>query len=98
MESYVLCNSGGSAVSVDIELIGTVLDDPYLIVYSGTSIPSDPTMCLAVDDDSGTAALDSLVTSVPIPAGGAVTVVASSYEYVGSGYEYGAFDWVVTRL
>jgi hypothetical protein len=53
-------------------------------------------MCLAIDDDGGEVS-DSLITDVPIPAGGAITVAATSFDETDSGFAGGSFTLIITR-
>ncbi len=105
VEPLVFCNGSGAAASYRIRMEGTDSDssltlyDPFLVVYAGAGIPTDPLMCLAINDDEASGATyDSEVPSVSVAGGAAITVAATSYDYVGSGYESGTFRIVITRL
>lgn len=104
---YAFCNSDSAAHTYDFEMLAsdgpsgeTPLDDPYLFLYQGIGIPADPLQCLAVNDDIPDAltAKDSEILGVEVPAGGAITVVGTTYTFDPSdGTGMGYYILVVTN-
>ena len=98
--AYAFCNTSAQPATITFELLAqdgpngeAPLDDPYLVLYEGNGIPSDALQCLAANDDIPEAleTKDSEITSVVVPAGGAVTVVGTTYTFdptdgTGTGY------------
>jgi hypothetical protein len=103
-ETFTFCNSGAMG-SYDIALDGAdssatlTLDDPFLVVYSGATIPADVRACLAANDDWDIfTSLDSRVESVPVGAGASITVVATSFDLdAAAGYGVGTYELTITR-
>lgn len=97
---YAFCNNDTAPHTYDFEMLAqdgtsgeTPLDDPYLFLYEGVGIPADPLQCLAVNDDIPGAldAKDSEILGVTVPAGGAITVVGTTFTFdpndgTGMGY------------
>lgn len=97
---YAFCNKDSKPHTFDFEMLAqkgpggeAPLDDPYLILYDGQGIPADPLKCKAVNDDIPDAltSKDSEITSVEVPAGGAITVVGTTVTFspqdsTGQGY------------
>jgi hypothetical protein len=54
-------------------------------------------MCLAINDDGGWT-LDSEIPSVTVSPGQWITVAATTYDELGSGYEYGTYTLEITAL
>ena len=104
VSTYVFCGDGGSfrirLDGIDSATAALTLADPYLVVYAGPSIPTDPLQCLAINDDepAGAETLSSEITSVTVPAGTALTVAATSYYSIDSGDGTGTFQLTITRL
>tara|TARA_R110002096_G_scaffold143328_1_gene299084 strand:+ start:39862 stop:40491 length:630 start_codon:yes stop_codon:yes gene_type:complete len=98
--AFSFCNTDTVPHTFDFEMItddgpnGELpLDDAYLVLYTGQEIPSDPKACLAINDNIPKAlnTNDSEILGVTVPAGGAITVVGSAFDFapaddVGTGY------------
>jgi hypothetical protein len=98
--AYAFCNTDSAPHFFDFQMLAqdgpsgeAPLDDPYLILYDGIGIPADPLQCLAVNDDIPDAleAADSEILGSEVPAGGAITVVGTTYTFdptdgTGTGY------------
>ncbi|MBW2526933.1 MAG: hypothetical protein JRI23_22315 [Deltaproteobacteria bacterium] len=98
--AYAFCNNDTVPHVYDFEMLAqdgpsgeTPLDDPYMFLYQGIGIPSDPLQCLAVNDDIEGAlnTKDSEILGVTVPAGGAITVVGTTFTFdpndgTGQGY------------
>lgn len=106
VDTFVLCETGAAAGSYRIRLDSSEIDpsltlyDPYLVVYAGTSIPADATMCVALNDDeaAGTTYASEIPT-LSVAPGSAITIAATSFDYIGpDGYELGTYRVVITRL
>lgn len=101
--AYAFCNNTNESHTFDFEMIGTdgpmgepALDDPYLILYEGRNIPPDARDCLAVNDDIPDTinTSDSEILGIEVPAGGAITMVLTTYTFdptdgTGEGYYIG---------
>jgi hypothetical protein len=97
---YAFCNNDSVPHTYDFEMLAQdgpnsepALDDPYLFLYEGVGINSDPLQCLAVNDDIPMAldAKDSEILGVTVPAGGAITMVGTTFTFdpgdgTGTGY------------
>jgi len=97
---YAFCNNDSIAHTFDFEMLAqdgptgeTPLDDPYLFLYTGVGIPTDPLQCLAANDDIPDAigVSDSEITGILVPPGGAITVVGTTFTFdpsdgTGTGY------------
>lgn len=69
------------------------LTDPYLIVYDGAMVPTDPLMCLAGDDDDGTGN-NSEIPTLSVTMGQTITIVPCGFDDM----DLGAYDLTITRL
>lgn len=104
VSTYVFCGDGGAfrirLDGIDSPTASLTLADPYLVVYAGPSIPSDPLQCLAINDDepAGAETLSSEITGVTVPAGTTLTVAATSFYSIDSGDGTGTFQLTITRL
>jgi hypothetical protein len=101
--AYAFCNTDTVARVFDFEMLAAdgpdgeaPLDDPYLILYRGAGIPADPRDCLGINDDIEGAldTGDSEILGVEVVAGGAVTVVLTTFTFeaatdTGTGYYIG---------
>lgn len=99
-DAVSFCNTDSVAHTFEFEMINDdgpngelPLDDPFLVLYTGQGIPADPQACLAINDDIPDAltAKTSEILGVTVPAGGAITVVGTSFDFapasdVGTGY------------
>jgi hypothetical protein len=104
---YAFCNPDSAPHTYDFEMLAsegpsgeTPLDDPYLFLYQGIGIPADPLQCLAVNDDIPEALTvkDSEILGVQVPAGGAITMVGTTYTFDPSdGTGMGYYILVVTN-
>ncbi len=104
---YAFCNRDSVPHTYDVEWLAQdgpggepPLDDPYLVLYDGIGIPSDPRQCLAVNDDIPDAldAKDSEILGVTVPAGGALTIVGTTYTFDPTdGTGTGGYIMVVTN-
>lgn len=104
---YAFCNRDTVEHTYDIEWLAQdgpggepPLDDPYLILYEGQGIPADARQCLAVNDDIPMAidTSDSEILGVVVPAGGALTVVGTTYTFDPTdGTGTGGYIMVVTN-
>ena len=98
--AFSFCNTDSVAHSFDFEMLtddgpnGELpLDDAYLVLYTGEGIPANPQACLAINDNIPKALTtnDSEILGVTVPAGGAITVVGTAFDFtpasdVGTGY------------
>jgi hypothetical protein len=98
--AFSFCNNDSVEHIFDFEMLSSdgpsgeaPLDDPYLFLYTGEGIPSNSLMCLAVNDDIPDAleAKSSEILGVTVPAGGAITMVGTTFTFapnedVGTGY------------
>ncbi|RLB54843.1 MAG: hypothetical protein DRI90_19915 [Deltaproteobacteria bacterium] len=104
---YAFCNLDSVPHTYDFEMLAQdgpndepPLDDPYLVLYQGIGIASDPLQCLAVNDDIPDAMTvkDSEILGVTVPAGGAVTMVGTTFTFdPGDGTGMGYYVLVVTN-
>ncbi len=80
-DAFTFCNDGPTG-DFDILLQGTEYDasltlaDPFLVVYDGDAVPSDPGACLAENDDAAT--MGSMVV-VTLDPGQVITVTATAW-------------------
>jgi hypothetical protein len=98
--AFSFCNTDSAPHTFDFEMITddgpggeAPLDDTYLVLYTGQGIPADPLACLAANDNIPGALTtnDSEILGITVPAGGAVTVVGTAFDFapaqdVGTGY------------
>jgi hypothetical protein len=98
--AFSFCNTDSVSHTFDFEMItddgpnGELpLDDAYLVLYTGEGIPAAPQACLAINDNIPNAITtnDSEILGVTVPAGGAITVVGTSFNFtpasdIGTGY------------
>ena len=75
-ETHTIHNASSGTLTVTIGSSASY--DGYLIIYLGTTVPSDPLMCHAADDDGGTTGSDPLVTFT-LNAGETAVVVQSGF-------------------
>lgn len=104
---YAFCNDDSVSHIYDFEMIAQdgpggeePLDDPYLILYQGVGIPADPLQCVAVNDDIPEAleVKDSEILGVTVPAGGAITMVGTTFTFdPNDGTGMGYYILVVTN-
>lgn len=76
-ETRLIHNASSGTLTVTIGSTATY--DGYLVIYLGTSIPTDPLMCHAGDDDGGPTGSDPLVTFT-LAAGQSAVVVQSGFD------------------
>ncbi len=98
--AFSFCNNTTAEHTFEFEMLSDdgpsgepPLDDPYLFLYTGEGIPTDSLQCLAVNDDIPNAleAKTSEISGITVPAGGAITVVGTTFTFapnedVGTGY------------
>lgn len=104
---YAFCNRDSAPHTYDVEWLAQAgpggeppLDDPYLVLYDGVGIPADARQCAAINDDIPMAigTSDSEITGVVVPAGGALTVVGTTFTFDPSdGTGTGGYVMVVTN-
>jgi len=75
-EEHLVYNAGAGSITVDVGTTST--HDGYLVIYAGTTIPSEPLMCLAGDDDSGGSLNPQ--TSFTLAAGAQALIVATGFD------------------
>lgn len=104
--AYVFCNRDTVDHQYDIEWLAVPgpqgeapLDDPYLVVYDGLSIPTDARQCRAVNDDiPETLDTSDAEVKLTVKAGQAVTIVGTAYTFAASdGTGSGGYVMVVTN-
>lgn len=87
---FKFCNTDAEEHTYDFEFLGEdgpagepPLADPYLLLYEGEGLPEDHLQCLAVNDDIPGAidTGDSEILGVTVPAGGAITVMATTFTF-----------------
>lgn len=88
-DAFVLCPPATDR-TIDVRLEGAdcdsslTLPDPWLVLYGGDTIPSDPLACLASnDDDYAGKTLCSQIVDQVITAGSTTLVVATSLDPIG---------------
>jgi len=104
---YAFCNNDSVEHTYDFEMLAQdgpnsepPLDDPYLFLYEGEGISTDPLQCLAVNDDIPMSlnVKDSEILGVTVPAGGAITMVGTTFTFdPGDGTGQGYYILIVTN-
>lgn len=72
-----------SSGTLSVHVGSTASWDGYLVIYAGTSVPSDPLMCIEGDDDSGTGSDPDLTFS--LAAGASALIVVSGFDNMDFG-------------
>lgn len=104
--SYAFCNRDTVDHRYRVEWLAVAgpvgeppLDDPYLVVYDGATIPSDARQCRVVNDDiPETIDTSDAEVQLTVKAGHAITVVGTAYTFAASdGTGTGGYVMVLTN-
>jgi hypothetical protein len=93
----IFCNTGSTPRAFDIRMNGSAdlstatHPDPFMVIYSGMSLPTDLLQCAAGNDD-GPLSRSSVVDNFTVPAGGKIAVMATGPIET----DFGSYEIVVT--